>query len=82
MIINSCIYASKKFITNLIIVSFSSDLDSAIIKVIATKALSEIICFPLMIKWLFYLEIQEKLKHQCVYNHQKMGDPWLRNIVN
>lgn len=45
----------KKFITSLTITSFSSGLDSAIIKVIATKALLEIICLPSMIKCLFLL---------------------------
>ena len=40
----------KKFITSLTIVSLSSGLDSAIIKVIATKALLEIICLPSIIK--------------------------------
>ena len=43
----------KKFITSLTIVSFSSGLDSAIIKVIATKALLDIICLQSMIKCLF-----------------------------
>ena len=45
----------KKFITSLTIVSFSSGLDSAIIKVIATRALLDIICLPSMIKCLFLL---------------------------
>lgn len=40
----------KKFITSLTIVSFSSGLDSAIIKVIATRALLDIICLPSIIK--------------------------------
>ena len=40
----------KKFITSLTIVSFSLGLDFAIIKVIATNALLEIICLPSIIK--------------------------------
>ena len=40
----------KKIITSLTIVSFSSGLDSAIIKVIATRALLDIICLPSIIK--------------------------------
>lgn len=45
----------KKFITSLTIVSFSSGLDSAIINVIATRALLEIICLSSMIRCLFLL---------------------------
>lgn len=72
-------YFDKKFMTKLIIVSFSSGLDSAIIKVIATRALLEIIGVPSMIRWLFLfknssLRTQEKWLHQFVCNHRQMDD--------
>ena len=44
------------------IVSFSSDLDSVINNVIATKALSEIICLPLMIKYWFLFKNSRKIE--------------------
>lgn len=54
-------YFDKKFMTKLIIVSFSSGLDSAIIKVIATRALLEIIGVPSMIRWLFLFKNSRKM---------------------
>ena len=46
-------HSLKKFIISVIIVSFSSGLLSATINVIATKALSLIICLPLLYSELF-----------------------------
>ena len=48
--------------TSLTIVSFSSGLDSAIIKVIATSVLSEIICFPSIIRCLFLFKNSSKIE--------------------
>ena len=48
--------------TSLTIVSFSSGLDSAIIKVIATSVLSEIICFPSIIRCLFLLRNSKNME--------------------
>jgi hypothetical protein len=55
-------YIFKKFITSLTIVSFSSGLDSAIIKVMATSALSEIICFPSIMRCLFLFKNSRKIE--------------------
>lgn len=67
-------YFDKKFMTKLIIVSFSSGLDPAIIKVIATRALLEIIGVPSMISDYSCLKTQEKWLHQFVCNHRQMDD--------
>lgn len=60
--------------TKLTIVSFSSGLDSAIIKVIATRALLEMIGVPSMKDDYSCLKTQEKWLRRFVYIHRQMGD--------
>ena len=51
----------RKFIINVTMISFSSGLDSATIRVMATKALFDMICLPCLNRELFLFRNSRKI---------------------
>ena len=69
----------RKFMINVTMISFSSGLDSATIRVMATKALLDMICLPCLKRELFLFRNSRKIVAPILLQPSAKGWSLIRN---